>query len=97
MYPLRPSIIAATEITLVTPITMPRMVSAERILRARKVSNATSKFSVSSWRVMLLRAQGSHRIQLGSFHRRINAEEHADDGAENHAQRSYPGLYGGGE
>ena len=45
---------AATEITLVTPITMPRIVSAERILRARSVSSATSRFSLSSWRVIAI-------------------------------------------
>ncbi|SPF51731.1 hypothetical protein SBA4_4690005 [Candidatus Sulfopaludibacter sp. SbA4] len=43
---------AATEITLVTPITIPRMVSAERILRERSVSMATSRFSLISERVI---------------------------------------------
>ena len=46
--PFRPSMMAATEITLVTPMTMPRMVSAERILRERSVSSATHRFSLTS-------------------------------------------------
>src|SRR5215469_13867354 len=85
---------AATEITLVTPITIPRIVSAERILRARSVSKATSRFSVNSWRVILLRAQRCYRIELGRFYRRIDAEKHSNDGAEDHAQRRHPSLHG---
>src|SRR5512140_2908115 len=53
MYPFSPSMMAATEITLVTPITIPRIVSADRILRERSVSIATSRFSLISERVMI--------------------------------------------
>jgi len=52
MTPLSPSIMDATAITDVTPITMPRMVSPERTFRARMVSSATARFSSTSWRVI---------------------------------------------
>src|SRR5262249_55131780 len=42
----------ATAITVVTPITIPRMVRPERTLRARSVSSATERFSSTSWRVI---------------------------------------------
>jgi len=61
---LRPSMMAATEITDVTPMTMPRTVRAERALRERRVSSATEKFSyTSSSRTMLFRPQCDHRIE----------------------------------
>ena len=43
---------AATAITLVTPMTIPRIVSSDRTLRERSVSSATSRFSCSSERVI---------------------------------------------
>src|ERR1700693_3514413 len=46
-----PPMMAATVITEVTPITIPRMVSADRTLCERKVSMATSRFSTASARV----------------------------------------------
>src|SRR5262245_61006990 len=93
MYPFSPSMIAATEITLVTPITMPRIVSADRILRERSVSSATSRFSLTSLPVIVsLRPERNNRVELRRLHRRINAEEQADEGAEKHSEASDPDL-----
>ena len=50
--PFSPSMMEATAITVVTPITIPRMVRPERTLRARSVSSATERFSSTSWRVI---------------------------------------------
>src|SRR6266849_3655988 len=52
MSPFSPSIMDATEITEVTPITMPRIVSPDRTLRELSVSSATRRFSWSSVRVI---------------------------------------------
>src|ERR1041385_346029 len=95
MYPLSPSMIAATMITLVTPITIPRMVSAERALRARSVSRATWMFSRIS--IELFRSQGDHRIELRRFHRGIEAEEQSDRPTQKHAEDRDPGLHRRGE
>src|SRR5436305_10112970 len=83
---LSPSIMAATQITLVTPMMIPRIVNAERTLRERSVSIATARFSLSSPAVNSLRPQRHHRVELGRFHRRINTEKQTDDRAEHHAQ-----------
>src|SRR5437762_1061006 len=53
---------AATEMTLVTPMTMPRIVSPDRILRLRSVSSATSRFSLARANVIVL--LGHHRRLL---------------------------------
>src|ERR1044071_2612882 len=85
---------AATEMTLVTPITIPRMVSAERILRARRVSSATSRFSLMSDPVIYsLRPQRHHRIEPGCFYRGINPKKQPDDRAQDHTEYRDPGLH----
>src|SRR5437763_10117419 len=43
----KPEMMAATDITEATPMTMPRIVSAERVLRAAKVCMARKKFSLA--------------------------------------------------
>src|ERR1017187_10434145 len=94
---------AATEITLVTPITIPRIVSADRILRERSVSIATSRFSLSSYYVMIhppgasLGAQRHYRIQLGCLDCRVDAKEQPDDRAQHHPQHRDPRLNGRGK
>src|SRR5215831_12781604 len=97
--PFNPSMIAATEITDVTPMTMPRIVRPLRTLRARKVSSATSRFSLSSPRVMLtsIRPQGRHRVELSRLHRRIDAEKQPDPGAEYDTQHRDPNFDRGGK
>jgi hypothetical protein len=52
MLRFSPSMIEATEMTLVTPMTMPSTVRPLRTLCERSVSSATSRFSRSSARVM---------------------------------------------
>src|SRR2546427_12093437 len=94
MNPFRPSIIAATAITEVTPITIPNTVSADRALRERSVSSATVRFSKRSRsRSNLLRPQRDYRIQARRPDRGINSEEHTDQRAEQHAQQRDPGLH----
>src|SRR5579871_5457067 len=86
---------AATEITDVTPITIPRMVNAERNFLERRVSTATNRFSRISARVIMrrsLRSQSRNRVQFGRLGGRIDAEKQADDGTEHDAQDRYPSL-----
>src|SRR5229473_1348247 len=85
--------IEATAMTEVTPITMPRIVSAERTLRAFSVSSVTSRFSRSSVRFTSLAPQCRYRIETRRFHRRINSEEDAQGRAEKHSQQRHPGLH----
>src|SRR5436190_14227334 len=81
---LSPSIMAATQITLVTPMMIPRMVNPERSLRERSVSIATARFSLRSPAVISLRPQRHHRVELGRFDRGIDAKKQADHRAEHH-------------
>src|SRR5260370_22480721 len=85
--------IEATAITDVTPITIPRIVKAERTLRAFRVSSATSRFSRSSVRFTLLAPQRRYRIETRRFHGRINSEKDAQGRAEKHPQQRHPGLH----
>src|ERR1039457_2268669 len=56
--------IAATDMTEVTPMTMPRIVNPERTFRDRRVSRATSRFSLTSARVMKLAADARRCTQI---------------------------------
>jgi hypothetical protein len=77
---------AATEITDVTPMTIPSTVSVDRPFRARSVSSATDIFSrMSRFSSKLLRPQRGHRIETRRSHRRIDPEEDADRRAKNDA------------
>src|SRR5882672_7067674 len=87
-----PSMIDATEITDVTPITIPRMVSAERTLCERSVSNATNRFSMASCRVMSFGPQSHYRIKFGRARRRINPKEKADRGTDHQSEECHPSL-----
>src|SRR5215207_5739327 len=97
-----PCTMAAIAITVATPITTPRIVSAERILLARSVSRASVRF----WRsrspritgsLRSLRAHRDHRVEPRRARRRVDAEEDADAGAEGHGQRHGPGGHTGRE
>src|SRR5215207_8963794 len=89
-----PCTIAAIAITVATPITTPRMVSAERSLLARSVSRA----SVTFWRSRSpritgsrsFRAHGGHRVQPRGACGRVDAEEDADADPEGHGERHRP-------
>src|SRR5215472_5222633 len=83
----------ATEITEVTPITIPRIVSPERTLREPSVSKATSRFSFSSAAVMSIAPQRRHRIEPRCLHCRIDAEKHPDRRTEKYPQQSHPRPY----
>src|SRR5215510_5520179 len=85
---------AATEITEVTPITMPRIVSPLRTLRARRVFSATSRFSLNSARVILIGSQCGYRVELRGLGRRIDSEEKSDHRAEYDAKDRHPCLHG---
>src|SRR5579863_9420629 len=85
--------IDATEITDVTPITMPSIVNPERTLRALSVSSATRRFSRTSPRVISFAPQRRHRIEPRRFHRRVNSEEDADHRTEKNSEQRHPGLH----
>src|SRR5882762_2362264 len=90
----KPSMIAATEITDVTPITMPSTVSADRALRPRSVSSATERFSrMSRSRSMLVRPQCDHWIKARRPHRRVDSEEDPDGRAQNNPEQRHPDLH----
>src|ERR1035438_7441758 len=94
MKPFKPSMIAATEMTEVTPITMPNTVSADRALRERNVSSATPKFSKMRRSLSkLFRPQCDHRIEPRRPHGRINSKENADERAQRHPQHRDPDLH----
>src|SRR5882724_6305115 len=89
-----PSMIAATEITDVTPITMPSTVSADRALRVRSVSSATERFSrISRSRSMLVRPQCDHWIEARRPHGRVDSEEDPDRRAQHHPEQRHPDLH----
>src|SRR5580698_10371511 len=94
IYPFRPSMIEATAITEVTPITMPSTVSADRPLRARNVSSATARFSrMSRSPNKLLRPQRGYRIEPRGSHSWIDSEEDPDYGTEHDTQQCHPELH----
>ena len=69
----------ATPITVVVPISTPRMVRKARNLWLRKVSSASSRFSRTGWRrccaILGLRPQGFNGFEVGGFTGWIDAEE----------------------
>src|SRR6266542_1865490 len=94
----------------VMPMTTPSTVSAERILLVRSVSNDITKISDSSpvrtpaiysrlicYSAPLLAAQGLDRIELRRAHRRVEAEEQADQGRDADADRDRPRLHRRGQ
>src|SRR5712692_9323630 len=94
MWLFNPSMIAATEITDVTPITMPSTVSADRALRVRSVSSATERFSrISRSRSMLVRPQCDHWIEARRPHGRVDSEEDPDGRAQDNPEQRYPDLH----
>src|SRR5262249_1154406 len=109
MNRLSPSMMEATEITEVTPITMPRMVRPERTLWLRSVSMATSRFSMASCRVMTaadeygwtlvssFAPQCDYGVQTGCPRCRIDSEKQADYRTKHQPEHRYPGLHRSGE
>src|SRR5450631_1811160 len=87
--------IEATEITDVTPITMPNIVSAERPLCERRVCTATMRFSLNSCRVIApsVRTQRDHGIEFGGSGSRINAKKQADERTQHQSEHCYPSLH----
>src|ERR1043166_1135396 len=94
MSAFRPSMMAATQITLVTPMTMPRIVRAERTLRERIVSIATTRFSLMSPMVMSFRPQRDHGVELRRLDGGVDPEEESDHRAQDDAQSRHPDLDG---
>ena len=81
----------------VTPMTTPSTVSADRSLFVRSVSTAIDRTSreeadaEASDRHLFL-PERFDRIERRRAHRRIQPEEHADDGRHAEAERHRPGL-----
>src|SRR5262245_32720982 len=78
----------------VMPMTTPRMVSPERILFVRSVSNAIQTTSRSN---PLFTAQGLDWIERRRARCRIRAEEQADAGGDADAEHDRPRLEAGGQ
>src|SRR5207247_3066806 len=94
MCRFKPSMIAATAITDVTPITMPSTVSADRALRVRSVSSATERFSkISRSRSTLVRPQCDHWIEARRPYRRVDSEEDPDGRAQHNPEQRHPDLH----
>src|SRR4051812_45939521 len=79
----------------VMPITTPSTVSAERILLPRTVSNAIATTSlISPTRIAISRpsflSQRLDRIEGGGAHRRIQAEDQADQRGDADAEPDRP-------
>src|SRR5688500_11942714 len=79
-----PWTIDAIAITVATPMTTPRIVSAERSLLTRSASSATATFcwTLSVSRTDSLRPRRGDRVEARRARGRIDAEEDADAGPE---------------
>src|SRR2546428_8517050 len=85
----------AIAITVATPITTPRIVSAERSLLARSCSTAMSQPSDTEWSFtgpVSFVSQRHYRIEPRRPHGGIHAEDHTHTGAE--AERHHHGPEG---
>src|SRR5436305_1499277 len=80
----------------VMPITTPSTVRKERILLPRTVSNAMTTTSlIRPIRIAITRtyhSQHLERIEIGRLHRRVEAEEQADERGDRDAERHRPEL-----
>src|SRR5919197_893989 len=84
----------------VMPMTTPSTVSAERILLARSVSHDMTMISDSSpvrTVFMLFAPQGFNRIEFRRAHRRVEAEEEADERRDADPERDRPRLHRRGQ
>src|SRR5579863_8376679 len=89
--------------TVVTPMTMPRIVRPERSLFVLSVSKAIFTDSpacpcairCSSWMPLQLSSQCNHRVKLGRLARRINAKENPRRPGDKQSQQHAPHLHVG--
>src|SRR2546422_6005663 len=92
----------------VIPMTTPRMVSPDRILFVRTVSNAIAttsqrsaslramRFQIADFRLQIadsLTTQSLDWVEPRGPHRRIEAEEQADEGRDANPERDGPDLH----
>src|SRR5215207_6493704 len=93
-----PRTMAAIDITVDTPITTPRIVSAERSLLVRRASNANAMFSRSWSRSLiaaalgleLLGSEGRDGVEACRPARRVHAEHDADRAAQRERDEHRP-------
>src|SRR5687768_4476491 len=88
-----PWTIAAIAITVATPMTTPRIVSAERSLLERSVSIATAMFCRTwSTKIMaLLGPQRRDRVEARRARGGVDTEQHADARAQRERENDRPG------